>query len=157
MSALRGSVFDALAADARPADPLDQRLLADFADRLAPKPQADAPESPAQANPLQMLLEDFRGAGFADDVRAWLAPGQAASPPPLPAEAITAVATSGRVIDQAWLEAEAARYKVDVDTVIRRLAALLPAVVKALTPRGEVPTARALFIGVDGLRRRPVR
>jgi len=155
MSALRGSVFDALAADARPADPLDQRLLADFADRLAPRPEGNGLE--AQANPLQMLLEDFRAAHFGDDVRAWLAPGQAASPPPLPAEAITAVATSGRVIDQAWLDAEAARYKVDVDTVVRRLAALIPSVVKALTPRGEVPTARALLIGVDGLRRRPVR
>jgi uncharacterized protein YidB (DUF937 family) len=157
MSAPRASVFDALAADARSADPLDQRLLADFAERLAAKAGGDAPEALAQPNPLQMLLEDFRGANYKDDVRAWLAPGQAASPPPLPAEAITAIAAKGRVIDQAWLAAEAARYTVDVDTVTRRLAALIPSVVKVLTPRGEVPTLRALMIGIDGLRRRPVR
>jgi len=150
-------VFDALAADARAVDPLDQRLLADFAERLTPKSEGNTPEALAQANPLQMLLEDFRGARYQDDVRAWLAPGQASSPPPLPAEAITAVATKGRVIDEAWLAAEAARYSVDVDTVTRRLAALIPALVKALTPRGEVPTLRALMIGVDGVRRKAVR
>jgi uncharacterized protein YidB (DUF937 family) len=157
MSAPRASVFDPLTTDARPADPLDQRLLADFAERLAPKTDGDALAALAQANPLQMLLEDFRAANYQDDVRAWLAPGQAASPPPLPPDAITAVAAKGRVIDKAWLEAEAARYNVDVDTVTRRLAALIPSVIKVLTPRGEVPTPRALLIGVDGLRRRPVR
>ena len=157
MSALRPSVFDALSADGRSADPLDQRLLADFAERLAPKTDGNAVEAIAQANPLQLLLDDFGAAGYGDDVRAWLAPGQAAAPPPLPAEAITAVAAKAHVLDKAWLASEASRYGVDVDTITRRLAALIPSVIKALTPRGEAPTPRALLIGLDGLRRRPVR
>jgi len=144
----RSSVFDALATDARSLDALDQRLLADFADRLA---------APADANPLQVLLADARAAGFDADVRAWLAPGQSAAPPPLPPEAITAIARQGHVIDGAWLGQEAQSHGVDVDTITRRLAALLPGVVKALTPRGDVPTPRALLIGLDGLRRRAVR
>lgn len=156
MTALRPSVFDALANDVRPLDPLDQRLLADFADRLATPGEANDAAAPAHENRLQALLEDFRP-DYAADVRAWLAPGQSAAPPPLPPDAINAIAAKGHVIDAKWLAEEAARYKVEVDVVTRRLAALIPAVVKALTPRGEVPTPRALLIGLDGLRRRAVR
>jgi uncharacterized protein YidB (DUF937 family) len=148
MSAPRPSVFDALATDPRAADVLDQRLLADFADRMAAK---------SSANSLQMLLDDVRAAGFDADVRAWLAPGQSTSPPPLPPEAIIGVARQGQVIDGAWLAQEAQSIGVDVDLIARRLAALVPGVVKALTPRGDVPTARALLIGLDGLRRKAVR
>ena len=148
MTSPRSSVFDALAVDSRPSDPLDQRLLADFADLLASK---------SQANSLALLLDDVRAAHYDADVRAWLAPGQSAAPPPLPPEAITAIARQGRVLDGAWLAQEAQSTGVDVDTITRRLAALLPAVVKALTPRGDVPTPRALLIGLEGLRRRPVR
>ena len=148
MTTPRTSVFDALATDTRSADPLDQRLLADFADLLAQR---------SQANSLAMLLDDVRAAGYDADVRAWLAPGQSASPPPLPPEAITAIARQGHVIDGAWLLREAQSYGVDVDTLSRRLAALVPAAVKALTPRGDVPTPRALLIGLDALRRKPLR
>ena len=148
MSAPRPSVFDALAADSRSLDALDQRLLGDFADQLAARPQINA---------LQALLDDARAAGYEADVRAWLAPGQSASPPPLPPDAITAIAREGHAIDMQWLEDEAKRTGVDLDLVTRRLAALVPAAVKALTPRGDVPTARALLIGLDGLRRKAVR
>lgn len=148
MSTPRPSVFDALAADTRSTDPLDQRLTGDFADRLASCPQANA---------LQALLDDVRAAGYGDDARAWLAPGQSAAPPPLPPDAITAIAKRGSIIDEPWLEDEAKRLGVDVDTIVRRLAALLPGMVKALTPRGDVPTQRALQIGLDGLRRKAVR
>jgi len=148
MTPARPSVFDALAADPRPVDALDQRVLADFADRLAAK---------SDANGLAILLDDVRAAGYDADVRAWLAPGQSSSPPPLPPDAITGIARQGRVVDGAWLVQEAQRLGVDVDTISRRLAALLPGVVKALTPRGDVPTARALLIGLEGLRRKPVR
>ena len=148
MSTPRPSVFDALAADTRSSDPLDQRLTGDFADRLASRPDTNA---------LQALLDDVRTAGYGEDARAWLAPGQSASPPPLPPDAITAIAARGTVIDTAWLEEEARRLAVDTDTVVRRLAALLPGMVKALTPRGDVPTQRALQIGLDGLRRKAVR
>lgn len=144
----RASVFDALATEPRSLDPLDQRLLADLADRLA---------APADTNPLQMLLADARAAGYEADVRAWLAPGQSATPPPLPPDAITAIARQGHVIDGPWLAQEAQSHGVDVDTVARRLAVLVPGVVKALTPRGDVPTPRALLIGLDGLRRKAVR
>lgn len=148
MSAVRPSVFDALAADPRAGDTLDARLLADFAEQLA---------RPADGSGLQTLLDDLRAAGFAGDVAAWLAPGQSAAPPPLPAPAITRVAERGRVITAAWLDDEAKRNGVDVDTVTRRLAAVIPGAVKALTPRGEIPTPRALLIGLDGLRRKAAR
>ena len=148
MSAPRPSVFDALAADSRAGDTLDARLLADFADQLARAQDGGG---------LQMLLDDLREAGFASDVAAWLAPGQSATPPPLPAGAISRVAERGRVISGTWLDDEAKRNGVDVDTVLRRLAAVIPGAVKALTPRGEIPTPRALLIGLDGLRRKAVR
>jgi uncharacterized protein YidB (DUF937 family) len=148
MSALRPSVFDALAADSRAGDTLDARLLADFADQLA---------RPQDGSGLGLLLDDLRDAGFANDVGAWLAPGQSAAPPPLPAGAIARLAERGRVISTTWLDDEAKRNGVDVDTVSRRLAAVIPGAVKALTPRGEVPTPRALLIGLDGLRRKAVR
>jgi uncharacterized protein YidB (DUF937 family) len=142
------SVFDALAAGNTGEDPLDQRLLADFAERLGTQPDA---------NPLARLLDDFALAGFAPDVRAWLAPGQSSSPPPLPVDAIERVATVGHVLDHAWLASVAGRNGIDVAVASRRLGALVPRVVKALTPRGEVPSARALAIGLDGLRRKAAR
>jgi uncharacterized protein YidB (DUF937 family) len=148
MSSPRSSVFDALATESRASDPLDQWLLADLADRMAARPDV---------NTLQLLLDDARAAGYGADVRAWLAPGQSAVPPPLPPDAVTAIARQGQVLDGAWLAQEAQAHAVDVDTVTRRLAALLPGVVKALTPRGDVPTPRALAIGLDGLRRKAVR
>jgi uncharacterized protein YidB (DUF937 family) len=142
------SVFDALAAGNAGDDPLDQRLLADFAERLATR---------QDANPLARLLDDFTLAGFAPDVRAWLAPGQSSAPPALPADAIERVATVGHVLDHPWLAATASRNGIEVAVASRRLGALVPRVVKALTPRGEVPTARALAIGLDALRRRAPR
>jgi uncharacterized protein YidB (DUF937 family) len=148
MSTPRQSVFDALATDSRNDDPLDQRLQADLADKLA---------SSADANPLQRLLDDFRAAGFDADVRTWLAPGQSSAPPPLPGDAIERVAAIGHVFDTAWLDQVAARNGVDRGMAERRIAALLPRMIKTLTPRGEVPTARALQIGLEGLRRRSVR
>jgi uncharacterized protein YidB (DUF937 family) len=147
MATSRPSVFDALATDTRIDDPLDQRLLADFAERLGAAP----------ANGLQTLLDDFDSAGYRNDVRAWLAPGQSSAPPPLPIDAIDRVATMGHVFDQDWLAQVAARTGIDKDTAARRLAALLPKVVKALTPRGEVPSPLALSIGLDGLRRKAAR
>src|SRR4051794_29121247 len=105
-AASRPSVFDALATETTTSDdPLDQRLLADLAERLASLPQANA---------LQALLDDFRAAGFESDVRAWLAPGQSSSPPPLPVEAIERVAALGNVFDPAWLETAARHSGTDV-------------------------------------------
>jgi uncharacterized protein YidB (DUF937 family) len=146
MANSRPSVFDALASDSRIDDPLDQRLIGDLAERLA-----------AQPNALATLLGDFRVAGYEADVRAWLAPGQSSAPPPLPLEAIERVATIGHVLDHDWLAQTAVRNGLDKDTAARRLGALVPKVVKALTPRGELPTARALSIGLDGLRRKAAR
>jgi uncharacterized protein YidB (DUF937 family) len=148
MNLPRPSVFDALASDARIDDPLDQRLLADFAARLA---------SLDVANALRALLDDFDAAGFGADARGWLAPGQSSAPLALPPDAIERVASLGHVLDSAWLDEVAARNATDRRTVVHRLAGLIPRVVKALTPRGEVPTARALAIGLEGLRRRAQR
>jgi uncharacterized protein YidB (DUF937 family) len=147
MATARPSVFDALSTDTRVEDALDQHLLADFAERLASLPFSNA---------MQTLLDDFRTAGFETDVRTWLAPGQT-SAPPLPAEAIERVAMIGHVFDHDWLTQMATRNGIDKATAMRRLAGLLPKVVKALTPRGEVPTPRALLIGLDGLRRKAAR
>jgi uncharacterized protein YidB (DUF937 family) len=61
------------------------------------------------------------------------------------------------VLDHDWLAQTAVRNGLDKDTAARRLGALVPKVVKALTPRGELPTARALSIGLDGLRRKAAR
>jgi uncharacterized protein YidB (DUF937 family) len=148
MTNARPSVFDALATDTRMDDPLDQRLTAELAERLASLPYV---------NPMQALLDDFRAARCDDDVRAWLAPGQSSSPPPLPPDAVEAVASIGHVFDQAWLDAVAKRNGVEKDAVVRRLAVLLPRLVKALTPRGAVPSERAVRIGLDGLRRKAAK
>jgi uncharacterized protein YidB (DUF937 family) len=148
MTASRPSVFDTAARDTRADDPLDRRLLAEFASRLA---------AMQDGHPLQRLLDDFRTAGYEPDVRAWLAPGQSSAPPALPADAIRRVAERSAVLDRAWLVDVAARTGVDPVVVEQRLAALLPAAIKALTPRGEVPSSRALAIGLDTLQRRPLR
>ena len=148
MAASRPSVFDALAADTPSDDPLDQRLLAEVADRLS---------AIKDVNALQALLDDFRAIGYDNDVKAWLAPGQSSAPPPLPVDAIDRVAGLGHVFDRAWLDDVARRTSTDPQTVSRRLAALLPRAVKILTPRGDVPTLRALSIGLDGLRRKAAK
>jgi len=148
MNGSRPSVFDALAVDSRSDDPLDQRLMADLAVRLA---------GVAEGNALAWLLDDFRVAGYDADVRAWLAPGQSSTPPPLPPDSVERVATVGHVLDHAWLAETAQRNGIDVPNACRRLAALIPKAVKALTPRGEVPTARALAIGLDGLQRKAAK
>jgi uncharacterized protein YidB (DUF937 family) len=148
MAASRPSVFDALATDAWSDDPLDQRLLAEVADRLA---------GIRDVNALQALLDDFRAIGCDADVRAWLAPGQSSAPPPLPVDAIDRVAALGHVFDRTWLDDVARRTGTDAQTVTPRLAALVPRAVKILTPRGDVPTPRALTIGLDGLRRKAAK
>jgi uncharacterized protein YidB (DUF937 family) len=148
MIAPRPSVFDTSARDPRADDALDRRLLAEFAARLA---------ALHDGNPLQRLLDDFRAAGFDADVRAWLAPGQSSSPPALPADAIDRVAARSSVLDAAWLRDVAARSGIDATVVAQRLGALLPGAIKSLTPRGEVPSPRALAIGLDTLQRRPLR
>ena len=144
----RSSVFDALATDNRIDDPLDQRLTAELAERLSSLPDP---------NPVQALVDDFVRAGFDGDVRAWLAPGQSSAPPPLPVEAIDRVATINHVLGQDWLQQLAARNGVEKDVVTRRLAALLPRLVKSLTPRGAVPSPRAAQIGLEGLRRKAAK
>jgi uncharacterized protein YidB (DUF937 family) len=148
MTASRPSVFDVLATDTSSDDPLDQRLLAEVAARLA---------AIKDVNALQALLDDFRAVGCDADVKAWLAPGQSSAPPPLPVDAIDRVAALGHVFDRAWLDDVAGRIGTDPQTVARRLAALLPRAIKILTPRGEVPTPRALMIGLDGLRRKAAK
>jgi len=148
MIAPRTSVFDTGARDPRGDDPLDRRLLAEFAARLS---------ALQDSNPLQRLLADFRAAGFDADVRAWLAPGQSSTPPALPADAIDRVAARSTVLDRPWLDDVAARAGTDAATVAQRLCALLPGAIKSLTPRGEVPSPRALAIGLDTLQRRPLR
>src|SRR5262245_55889694 len=100
MAASRPSVFDALATDAWSDDPLDQRLLAEVAERLS---------GIRDVNALQALLDDFRAIGCDADVRAWLAPGQSSAPPPLPVDAIDRVAALGHVFDRAWLDDVARR------------------------------------------------
>ncbi len=147
MSAPSPGVFDAPARDVRSDDPLDRRLLADFAARLA---------ALSDTNPLQRLLDDFRAAGYATDVRAWLAPGQSSAPPALPSDAVLRVAAGSIVLDRPWLDGVAARNALDAPAVAQRLAALLPGAIKSLTPRGEVPSTRALAIGLDTLQRRPL-
>ena len=148
MIAPRTSVFDTDVRDGRGDDALDRRLLAEFAVRLS---------GMQDSNPLQRLLTDFRAAGYDADVRAWLAPGQSSAPPALPADAVDRVAARGGVLDRAWLDEVAARTGVDATTVSQRLGALLPGAIKSLTPRGEVPSPRALAIGLDTLQRRPLR
>jgi len=148
MIAPRSSVLDPADRDPRGDDALDRRLLAEFAARLA---------AMQDGNPLDRLLTDFRVAGFDADVRAWLAPGQSSTPPPLPVDAIDRVASRSAVLDRAWLDDVAARTGIDAALVGQRLGALLPGAIKSLTPRGAVPSARALAIGLDTLQRRPLR
>ena len=148
MIAPRSSVFDTDVRDPRGDDPLDRRLLAEFAARLS---------ALQDSSPLQQLLADFRAAGYDADVRAWLAPGQSSTPPALPADAIDRLASRSKVLDRAWLDDVAARVGTDAATVAQRLSALLPGAIKSLTPRGEVPSPRALAIGLDTLQRRPLR
>ena len=148
MIAPRSSVFDPADRDPRGDDPLDRRLLAEFAARLA---------ALQEANPLERLLNDFRAAGFEADVRAWLAPGQSSTPPPLPVDAMDRVAAHSTVLDRPWLDDVAARTGIEAGLVAQRLGALLPGAIKSLTPRGAVPSARALAIGLDTLQRRPLR
>jgi uncharacterized protein YidB (DUF937 family) len=148
MSAPNPSVFDSLAADARSEDPLDARLLAEIGARLADY---------AGGNPLAALLADFRAQGFEREVGTWLAPGLSGSPAPLPSGAVEKVGAHSQVINEAWLADLSKRNRVDRATVSRRLANLLPRAIKTLTPRGEVPSERALAIGLDVLQRRASR
>ena len=148
MSAPNPGVFDTLANDSRGEDPLDARLLAELAERLAAF-QSD--------NPLDAVLHDFRAAGFEREVRAWLAPGLSAPPTPLPVDAVARASAPDHIIDPTWIADVGARNRIDSEMVMRRLASLLPRAIKALTPRGEIPSPRALTIGLDALRRRGAR
>lgn len=148
MSSSNSGVFATLASDSPSEDPVDALLLAEFAARLATSPEA---------NPLDAVLSDFRSAGFDGEVRAWLAPGLSASPPPLPVDALTRVAQPHHVIDNEWLTGVGTRNGIKAEVVLRRYASLLPRAIKDLTPRGEVPSQRALAIGLEALRRRGAR
>ena len=148
MIAPQPSVFDGLTSD----DPLDGRLLGELVDRVATLQGKDA-----RANGLEVLIDDFKKGGFESYVCSWLAPGQSAAPDPMPAEVLDKVSQKGQAISTDWLAHVAVDTGLPTPEVTRRFSALVPVVVKALTPRGTVPSRAVVQIGLDALKRRAAR
>jgi uncharacterized protein YidB (DUF937 family) len=139
------NVFDALV-DVGAPDPVDARLLAELVERMLRCPPGD--------NPLAALIDDVRRAGFDAEVRSWT---EQAQPLRLPPDGVLRMTNNGKLVDDAWLKQVAQRVRMDTLQISRRYAALVPYVVKTLTPRGEVPSRRVVEIGLESLGQRAAR
>jgi len=149
MIAPQPSVFDGLTSDD---DRLDGRLLGELVDRVATLQGRDV-----SANGVNVLIDDFKKGGFESYVYSWLAPGQSAAPDPMPPEVLDKVSQEGQVISTDWLAHVAVDTGLSRPEVTRRFSVLVPVVVKALMPRGTVPSRAAVQIGLDALKRRAAR
>ncbi|MFO1395630.1 MAG: YidB family protein [Burkholderiales bacterium] len=131
------SVFDSLveapapaAADAALGEWLVRRLLAQ-----------------GPANGLQQLVDGMRQCGLEDRLAGWLA-GRAQ---PLAAADVERLGVAAPVLDHAAIDTAANAAHVDVAQVRARIGELLPEVVRSLMPRGEVPSWRALELGLTAM------
>jgi len=58
------------------------------------------------------------------------------------------------VLDAEWLHEVVTAAKAPEAEVVQRYADMIPKMIKALTPRGEIPSARVLAAGFEAMRRR---
>lgn len=145
MAAPQGtSVFDAMV-DAKALDAIDTKLLAELVERLA---------GSGNDNPIGALVDLGRAASLEREVRSWIGAGQ---PLPLPVDGIARMVAAGKLLADPWLDEVASRVSVDRPQVERRYAALIPSLVKSMTPRGEVPSSRVVWLGLESLRRRAAK
>ena len=138
------SVFDAMI-DAKALDAIDTKLLAELVERLA---------GSGNDNPIGALVEAGQAAGLEREVRSWIGPGQ---PLTLPVDGIARIVAAGKLLADPWLHDVASRVGIDRSQVERRYATLIPSLVKTMTPRGEVPSSRVVWLGLESLRRRAAK
>jgi uncharacterized protein YidB (DUF937 family) len=91
------------------------------------------------------LLEQFQRAGFGDQARSWVSPGQNL---PIPADAVEQVFGRGGIADIAR------RAGLSEQDASRGLSQLMPEVVDRMTPDGQVPDDSSLEASVDSLAKR---
>ena len=102
------------------------------------------------ANGLKQLVEDLRAQGMGDALDSWLGSGPARA---VDAAKLAGLVRPGRLFDDTELTALAGQSQVGREELLQRFAQLLPDLVKTLMPRGEVPSWRALELGLSGLQR----
>ena len=145
MAAPQGtSVFDAMI-DAKALDAVDATLVRELVERLA---------GSGADNPIGALVDLGRGAGFEREVRSWIGPGQAL---PLPVDGVARLVAAGGLLADPWLDQVRKRVDLDRAQIERRYATLIPSLVKSMTPRGEVPSSRVVWLGLAALRRRAAK
>lgn len=144
MSTPYASVFDSLI-DAGRLDAVSSSLLSELVERLA---------CASDDNPVALLVRLAERAGHDREVRSWIGPGQ---PLPLTAEGVSAIAAGGELFDEAWIGQISQRHALEPAETKRRLAQLIPMLVKTLTPRGEIPSSRVVSLGLEALRKRAAR
>jgi uncharacterized protein YidB (DUF937 family) len=91
------------------------------------------------------LLEQIQRAGFGDEARSWVGPGQNM---PIAPDAL------GQIFGQGGLEEIARQAGLTPRETAEGLSALLPEVVDHVTPDGQVPDLDQLTLSVENLRRR---
>ena len=101
--------------------------------------------APGGAGGLGGLLRQFESAGFADQARSWVSPGQNQ---PLPADAL------GRVFGQDGLATIARLAGLSEGETTTGLAQLLPEIIDRATPEGRVPDDDQLAGSLQDLLRR---
>jgi uncharacterized protein YidB (DUF937 family) len=129
------SVFDSLIQVKR-LSPADARLAAWIIDRLLRSGTAEG---------LQRLVDDMRANGMGAQLDSWLGGGK---PQQLSEEQFGNLSKPNGLFDPAEVKALTQSTDLDESQLRRRLAQLLPGIVSALMPRGEVPSWRALQSGL---------
>ena len=92
------------------------------------------------------LIKGFQNAGMGDVVSSWIGTGDNMPVSPEQVE---------RGLGRARVERAAQQSGLSLEALLPVLAAALPTVIDALTPKGEVPEQAALSKGLDSLRSRP--
>jgi uncharacterized protein YidB (DUF937 family) len=111
-------------------------------------PGADPSASSTQARPggaLGDLINGFQNAGMGDIVSSWIGTG---SNMPVSPEQIE------RGLGRERVERAAQQSGLSLEALLPVLAAALPTVIDALTPKGEVPEQASLRKGLESLRSR---
>lgn len=99
------------------------------------------------ANGLQQLVDAMRKCGLDDRLTAWLS----GRTQPLAAADVERLGHETAVLGPTAVDALATAANIEVTQVRTRLGELLPEVVRSLMPRGEVPSWRALELGLNAM------
>lgn len=139
-------VFDSLISQKGTPSAADTKLLSGLVETLARVPGGEG---------LKALTEEFHKRQLDALLQSWMGNNVAE---PLSAEQLQgAVSTANRILTPKTIADLTSRCGLNNAQTIEHMAQLMPTLVRALTPRGELPSETIVQVGLESLRRELLR